>query len=338
MGRLEELRLMAKVANLYYMENLKQTEIAQRLELSQAGVSRLLKRALDDKIVRITVSTPIGYYPELEEQIRARYHLRDVIVVDNSDENGQLLRNLGAAAAYYLETTVREDEVIGISSWSETLLAMANAMQPLNRMSNTRVIQILGGVGNPNAEAHATQLTRKIAGLVNGRPIMLPAPGIVGSSDSRDILLSDPYIQDTLNQFEDVTLALVGVGGIEPSRFLAQSGNVYSTEELEALREQGAVGDVCLRFFDADGQSVASTLDKRVIGMSLEQLKRVRRTVGVAGGERKTAAIRGALLGGWIHVLVTDHATAEELAMRKPASPEENSWRIHTALREKLLY
>ena len=49
--------------------------------------------------------------------------------------------------------------------------------------------------------------------------------------------------------------------------------------------------------------------------MSLPQLKRVHRTVGVAGGRRKAAAIRGALLGGWIHVLVTDHTTAEALIL-----------------------
>ncbi len=315
MGRLEELRLMAKVANLYYDEGLKQTDIARRLELSQAGVSRLLKRALDEKIVRITVSTPIGYYPELEEQIRARYGLRDVIVVDSADENGQLLRNLGAAAAYYLETTLREDEVIGISSWSETLLALANAMQPFSRPSSARVIQILGGVGNPNAEAHATQLTRKLADLINGVPVMLPAPGIVGTGETREILVGDPYIQEVVSQFDDVTLALVGIGSIEPSRFLAQSGNAFSAQELDALRQQGAVGDVCLRFFDARGQSVESSLNERVIGMSLPQLKRVHRTVGVAGGRRKAAAIRGALLGGWIHVLVTDHTTAEALIL-----------------------
>ena len=35
--------------------------------------------------------------------------------------------------------------------------------------------------------------------------------------------------------------------------------------------------------------------------------------VGIAGGKRKTAAIRGALAGGWINTLITDRSTAERL-------------------------
>ena len=80
MSRREELRLIAKVANLYYIDNLKQTDIANRLDLSQAGVSRLLKRAFDEKIVRISVTTPSGYYPDVEEEIRDQYGLKEVIV------------------------------------------------------------------------------------------------------------------------------------------------------------------------------------------------------------------------------------------------------------------
>jgi DNA-binding transcriptional regulator LsrR (DeoR family) len=105
----------------------------------------------------------------------------------------------------------------------------------------------------------------------------------------------------------------VGIGSVEPSRLLASSGNVFSPEELNTLRAQGAVGDVCLRFFDSSGLPVITPHNDRVIGMSLEQLRQVRRTVGIAGGERKLAAIRGALEGGWINVLITDRFTAEKL-------------------------
>ena len=63
-------------------------------------------------------------------------------------------REIGSAAAYYLETTLKQAEVVGISSWSETLLAMVEAMHPLPRETEAQVVQILGGVGNPAAEAH----------------------------------------------------------------------------------------------------------------------------------------------------------------------------------------
>jgi DNA-binding transcriptional regulator LsrR (DeoR family) len=323
MATREELRLIARVARLYHEGGLRQSDIAAQLDLSQASVSRLLKRAQDEGIVRITVSAPLGVYPELEDQLRERYGLRDAIVVDGTDEDGALLLNLGAATAYYFETTLAPDEKIGISSWSETLLAMAGAMRPVRRLSGVQVVQILGGLGNPAAASHAAQLTRRLAGLVQGEVVPLPAPGVVGSASTRAVLLDDPYVREVIASFDHITTALVGIGTVEPSPVLARSGNVFTPEELEGLRLRGAVGDVCLRFFDEEGRPVESPLDDRVIGMSLAQLSRVRRSVGVAGGQRKLKAIQGALRGGWINVLVTDHGVAERLVAEEdvPAQP-----------------
>jgi DNA-binding transcriptional regulator LsrR (DeoR family) len=94
---------------------------------------------------------------------------------------------------------------------------------------------------------------------------------------------------------------------------LASSGNIFATEELEMLREKGAVGDILYRFFDGDGNPVQTPLADRVTGMKLDQLQRVDRVVGIAGGARKITAIRGALNGGLINTLITDRFTAERL-------------------------
>ena len=66
MSRIDELRLMTKVARMYYGMRLKQTQIAEQLDISQATTSRLLKRALDEQIVRINVSIPAGIYSDIE--------------------------------------------------------------------------------------------------------------------------------------------------------------------------------------------------------------------------------------------------------------------------------
>lgn len=312
MNHTEELRLVTKVASLYYEKNLRQADIAKQLDLSQAGVSRLLKRAKDENIVRITVAQPLGSYTQVEQEIEARYGIKEAIVVESGSSEAQLLRNLGAAAAYYLETTLKPNEIIGISSWSETLLAMTNAMHPVP-IKNARVVQILGGVGNPSAEVHAAHLIRRLANLTGAEALMLSGPGLVASKSARDILLADPFITEAIGLFDQVSLALVGIGARTPSKVLASSGNAFSAEELETLSEKGAVGDICLRFFDEQGQAILSSFNERVIGIELEELKNVRRTVGIAGGKRKHAAIKGALEGGWINVIITDKATASYL-------------------------
>lgn len=315
MAQLDELRLIVRVARMYYEWDMKQAAIARQLGLSQSTVSRLLHQAQQQGIIRISVNVPQGIYTELEEELVRRYRLRDAIVVDCGGENDErfIERQIGAAAAYYLESTLRPNEVIGISSWSATLLALVDAMHPAPRKGQVRVVQILGGVGSPSAEAHASRLTSRLADLLGGTAIFLPAPGIVGSAAAREAILADHFVRDAMALFDQVTTALVGIGALEPSKLLADSGNRFSMEELSLLRAQGAVGDVLLRFFDAQGRPIDTPLAQRVISMELEQLRRVDRSIGVAGGERKHQAILGAIRGGWVNVLVTDHLTAQWL-------------------------
>lgn len=312
---LEEVRLLARVALLYYREGLKQSEIADRLDLSQATVSRLLRRAVDEGVVRISVSTPPNVFTEIENELTSRYALKSAIVVDceNDDDDDLIQQRLGNAAAYYVETTLGKDEIIGLSSWSATLLAMVDAMRPLTRPTGSHVVQILGGLGNPSASIYASRLTERFAYLVKGTPIYLPAPGVTTSKEAHDSFLRDTYVSHAVEYFDKLTLALVGIGSVEPSVLLSRSGNVFSIEELETLRAANAVGDVCLRFFDDEGKHIQSKLDERVFGIAPEQLKAARRTIGIAGGRRKETAIRAALVGRWINVLITDRCTAEFL-------------------------
>ncbi|HHY57095.1 MAG TPA: sugar-binding transcriptional regulator [Chloroflexi bacterium] len=315
MAQLDELRLIVRVARMYYEWDVKQAAIAKQLGLSQSTVSRLLQQAKEQGIIRISVSVPQGIYTDLEEELVRRYRLRDAIVVDCGGDGDErfIERQIGAAAAYYLESALRPNEIVGISSWSSTLLALVDAMHPAPRKGDVRVVQILGGVGSPSAEAHAGRLTSRLADLLGGTAIFLPAPGIVGSAAAREAITADQFVRDAMALFEQVTTALVGIGALEPSKLLADSGNRFSMEELEQLRSAGAVGDVLLRFFDAQGAPVVTPLNQRVISMELEQLRMVERSIGVAGGKRKHQAILGALRGGWVNVLVTDHMTAQWL-------------------------
>ena len=314
MSRTHELRLIARVAQLYYLEQKKQSEISELLHISQATISRLLKKAEKEAIVRITIAAPRGTYPQLEASLRERYGVAEAIVAECfEDREEAILSAIGGAAGHYLETTLRDGEVIGISSWSTSLLRMVDSIHPLKRARAERVVQILGGIGSPSVQSHATQLTTRLAGLTGAEPQLLPAQGVVSSSAARLIMLGDSYVRATTDQFRRVTIALVGVGALQPSVMLANSGNTFTGEELRDLETRGAIGDVCLRFFDREGKSVGGPLDERVIGMGLDELKATPRVVAVAGGDRKVAAIRGCLLGGYAKVLITDQFTAEKL-------------------------
>jgi len=315
MAHIDELRLMTKIARMYYEENMRQSDIAKQLGLSQATISRLFNRAREEGVVRITVTSPKGVYVDLEKELMVKYGLRDAIVVDchSNDDDELMQRDLGSAASFYVESAINNGEVIAISSWSATLLALVDALHPIPRKKDVKVVQILGGVGNPSAEIHAARLTGRFADLVQGQAIFLPAPGVVGAKATRDVFLEDPFVREAMSIFDQITLALVGIGSESPSALLEQSGNTFSEEELDSLRDQNVAGDILLRFFDINGQPIESALNDRVVSMNLEQLRQVDRAIGIAGGSRKFEAIRGALRGSLINILITDSCTAEKL-------------------------
>jgi DNA-binding transcriptional regulator LsrR (DeoR family) len=305
---------MAKVATMYYTQGLTQQEITKKLQIHQSTVSRLLRRAQDTNIVRISITLPSGIFSELEQKIETKFELSEAVVVDSGTDERTIARDLGAAAAFFLESTLNSGDIVGISSWSEALLAMVDSLHPSQCAANGKVVQILGGLGNPGAQSHATHLTQRLAELTSATAVLLPAPGIVGSAEHRKVLLKDAYVQQATALFGRIDVALVGIGALEPSKLLASSGNSFSPKELKILKRQGAVGDICLRFFDEQGVPVPTPLNNCVIAVELADLHRARRVVGVAGGSRKHRAILAALRGRWINVLITDKATAEFLA------------------------
>lgn len=307
----DQLRLMTRVARMYHERGLRQSVIASELHISQPRVSRLLKRAGEIGIVRTTVALPTGVYLDLEEALERRYGLDQAVVVDADGEDPTSA--LGAATADFLAATLTGGDVVGISSWSAALLATVGAMRPFRTPVVESVVQLVGGLGNPRVQMQATRLIGQFASHTGAEPVLLSTPGILGSVAARDSVMADPAIQDVVHAWSQLTIAVVGIGAIEPSDLAQQSGNAFPEAERRVLEAAGAVGDICFRFFDARGTAVDSEVDDRVSGISEEQLRRVPRRIGVAGGRAKRAAIRGALLGSWVSTLVTDVETAREL-------------------------
>lgn len=314
MARLDELRLMAKVARMYYLQDLNQHAITEKLQLHQSTISRMLKKARSMNLIRFSIATPPGTFADLEDDLTSRFDLRDAVVVDCPAEGDAMVRDLGAALAYFLETTLKPGTIVGISSWSRSLFAMVDALHPGTYCADGKVVQILGGVGNVGSEFQAIHLAQRLAGSIGATAVLLQSPAVVRSPEAQRILSRDPAVQEAATLFDMLDVALVGIGSMEPSRMLAVSGNVFSRDERAELQRSGAVGDICFRFYDADGKPIKSPLMKRVIGIDLTKLRACRRVVGVAGGTQKVQAILGALRGGLIDVLITDQRTAEALS------------------------
>lgn len=308
-----ELRMVCRVARMYYEWDMNQSEIASQLGISQPTVSRYLDRSREEGIIRVYIDIPKDVYLELEESLILKFKLKDAIVVDCfTQDKRSIQRGLGSTAAYYLESILRPNEILGISSLSGTLVALVDALPPVNSKPGIKVVQILGGMGNPTDERHANSLVSRMAKLVHGEAIYLPVIGIVATEAARNILLSDEYVHHVTRLFDDVTTSLVGIGSIEVNPLLEKIGNISS--HIDLLKENHAVGEINYQFYDINGNIVETGLEKRVIAMDLQHLRNVDRSICVSGGEGKYSSILGALRGHFINIIITDRITAEKLA------------------------
>src|SRR3982750_941413 len=245
-----DLYLLSKVSTLYYLRDQTQQEIAERIGLSRPAVSRLLRDAQVHGIVQITISPPEGLHLDLETRLEERFGLDVVRVVPvETGTSAELIRRqIGAPAAGFLARSVRPGETIGLA-WGTTLSAMVQAMAPL-ATENVHVVQTLGGIGPPAAEAYAAELVRRLAQLLGAAPVLFPMPGIVATPEVRDVLRADPHVQAALRHFDTLDTVYVGIGSIATNPVLNDRHSMPAGLHAELLAA-GAVGDIALRFFDA---------------------------------------------------------------------------------------
>ena len=320
-------RLLVKVAHFYYEHELTQSQISERLNLSRQKVQRLLKEARQTGIVQINIRPVLGIFTELEGELEQTFSLREAIVVETTDYSDHELvtREIGVAAGEYLQRITGPDDTLTIS-WGSTVLGMVNAISreaKNHEYQELRIVQSLGGLGNPVKEIHAADLTRRLAQKFGGKAVLLPAPGVAGTTAAAKAFREDPHVKSALDLGESAHIAVMGIGAPRPDSLLIREGTIVSWQELAELESRGAVGDINLRFFDRHGEIIASDLNERVIGVSLEALRKIDTVIGIAGGKAKFNAIFGALQGKLVNVLVTDNVTATKLLDRNGTERSE---------------
>lgn len=304
-------KLLYKVLHNYYERGLTQQEIAMKYGISRIKVSRMISKALADKIIQIKINAPADPNSEMEHRLEQLFGLKEAVIVQTDAKN--IIDDLGEAAANYLLLRLQGSEAIGIT-WGRSILATATAMVSAE-LPGLKIIQMLGGLGSPESDTHGTELAIKIAQNFKAKARLLNSPGIVKSKQIHDALMEDIQVSDTLKLAERIDIALVGIGALKEDALIVEQASIVSQSETERLLQKGAVGDVGLRFFDQQGNYIDDEINNRVIGLSHEKIKSIPRVIGVAGGEGKHRAVLAALRGKWINVLITDEKTANFLIM-----------------------
>ena len=301
------VRKMNLAAEMYYLYDMSQKEIVDRLSVSRPWVSKLLKRAKETGVVRIEINSPLAGNPEIESRIRAQYHINNITVIKPLVEHDYT--NISVAAAGYLISHVKNTDVIGVS-WGMSIAHMIEHVVDMN-LPGVNIVPIVGGAGS-DAECLSNTNVTNLSGALGAECMLLHANACCSDMEERRILMSNQRVKEIIDLGEKADIALLGIGDLENSRIL--SGQYVSDTDLQQIRDQEVVGDIAFRFLTKDGEIADIDFNKRVIGCDLKKISlNAREVIAIAYGTEKAEVIKAALKSGLITTLFTDLDTAELL-------------------------
>ncbi len=300
--------LKINVAKMYYIEGLSQEEISKKIHVSRPSVSRLLQSCIKEGIVQIKIDDVSSFGKELGKKIVEIFGINEAIVVPQSYSAEADKEKVGQTAALHIESMLSSGMLIGLS-WGTTIHSIVKNIKP-NSFIKDDVIQLVGGTGNKTNDTDANMMAHNLAKALNGDSYILQAPFMVQSKILRDLLMEEPHIKNHFQKMKSIDLAVIGLGSTKPELSAQFRSGHINIVDSEKLISEGAVGDICGSYIDINGHLCHSTLNDKMIAISLEELKRIPTVIGVAAGEKKADVILGALRGRYIDVLITDEKAA----------------------------
>jgi DNA-binding transcriptional regulator LsrR (DeoR family) len=310
----DRIGLLADVAEMYFLEEETQAQIAKKIGVTRSMVSRLLTEARKQNIVEITVHRPLSFDRDLQTELAHLYGLRAAFVLNAWLGERNLLNNLGAAAAHVVKDYFHPNMILGLP-WGTTVSAVVDALE-IEEPIPCKIPQMVGALGSHNLRYDGHGIVQRLAQKLGGEAYYLNAPFLVDCEQTAKALYKNPSICETLSVANQCTVALLGIGSTHPDYSSYYKAGYFSIEELEELRSDGAVGGVCGVHFDATGTLRGVDFQKRIMSIDEDNLKAIPVRIGVAGSLGKVDAIQGAILGGYINIIVTDHLVATELVRR----------------------
>lgn len=269
-------------------------------------VNRLLDKARKAGIIQFSVREGDSKRMIVERELITQFGLKDAFVVPSPINEQDINESVAQAAAMYIHERLDKSGYINMGygdTSSRILNHLANICEfPVN------VVSLTGGVNYylPNTRSS----------IFNAKLYLTPAPLLMASEDIVKAMEQEPSVRQIRHMATLAQMSIVGIGGVDSNATLLTNGTLNHSDVL-LLSMQGAVGDMLCHFIDKDGNVIQSSLERRLMSTSLEQLKEMNNSIGVAGGNTKAEAILAALKGKYLDVLITDETTASNVLRLK---------------------
>jgi lsr operon transcriptional repressor len=304
-----ERERLVRVAWYYYRDNLTQAQIADRLHVSRPTVARLLERARQAGVVTIDIDTSGFGGLELSQRLRDKYGLQEVAIVPRlgPSVSGEVTNSrVAREAAQHLSRYLRPGVVVGVG-WGDTVRRTLALLHRAS-LSGVTFATLTGGI-----DAYTANVTGEGNDNLSVNVRFVPSPLLASSPAVADALRRERSVTSVLELAQSADVTLIGIGGATPNATILQHG-IVTEAQIRDYQHRGAVGDIIGEWYDERGRVLAIDMQKVRIGIAISELRSMKKVIAAAGGLDKLTAIRGALAGRYVHVLITTEDVAWALA------------------------
>lgn len=299
--------LIVKTAWYYYIENMTQQKISEKLGISRMKVIKLLEKARQNGVIQFKISQERSHHLQVEQELIRKWKLKDAFVVPTAPDDSSLNDTVAKAAAMYINDRLTENTYINIG-YGDTLSRVLNHLATVTE-APLSAVSLTGGV--------SYYLPNTFSSVFNAKLFLYPAPLIVSTKELCSAMQKEPSIQEISRMVNLAAMTVVSIGGINEDATIIKNG-IFTKNDFLYLSMQGAVGDILCHFIDKDGNPVHTDIDERLLSTSLQTLRTLPGVIGVAAGSNKLKAIRASLKGGYLNTLITDEQTALNLIEEDP--------------------
>ncbi|MFT8717168.1 sugar-binding transcriptional regulator [Gluconobacter potus] len=302
---------LTELAALYYLEQVTQEELSRKFALSRPTVSKLLKRAREEGIVEIRVRTRPAAAAELEQEFQKRFGIERLLTAVNQNDPDAQRSAVAAMLAAHLESILRDEMIVAVGMGRNVAAIADQIGMPVARAIT--FVSAIGGSTRAGEYMSSDHICRRLAARFGGMSETLYAPALVSDAALRCALMDNDVVRRTLHRARRADVALIGIGDVSEDSNMVRMG-WFSPQEVAEAKLAGTVGDMMgYDFITIEGKHADISLQGRVIGLALEDLRRIPNVITIASESSKLVAILAALRTGTITTLATTELIAKTI-------------------------
>lgn len=308
-----DMTFMVKVSQMYYIDGLKQEEIASQLSISRSQISMILTEAKDVGIVEVIIRNPLTNNDELSSLLTNTFHLKTCMIVPASSQDTETLRNLVVKRAIeVVNMELKDAHKIGIG-WGRTCHQLALQYKAAHDTGGIQVVSLIGGSNQIAEYYQINEIVRIFADKLSGTPYFIHAPVLTSSAEEKVRYMKSESMQDIAKRWSDLDLVICGIGSLTNIQTNDRESYIGEFDLYKQLVRNSVVGDICASYFNVDGEFIKDDYFDKMISIPEKCLRAAKKVVCIVSGPEKARSILGALKANMIDIFISDEQTARSV-------------------------